>query len=383
MAAIENFTGGFMMKVSTKKDMLFCVGVLAIMAAAPLISFGSAKQPPKSEPAMAVTEGQSSNISEKPSKDNKVESTKGPSSESDKNNENSKAQKSQKIVENSGAFKILDKSTGEVIEVSDRDFCIGAVAAEMTPDSEKEALKAQCVAAFTCYSKKRDEQRADPDDSLNGADFSADLENKEIYISKERMKKDSGGLFEDSYNKIAEAVDEVFGEVITYDGELIVCTYFAISSGATEACADVFGGDVSYLVPVASPYDTSAPGYLSKKKISVKEFKRVIKDEFPKAKLGDNVKDWVGKAERTASGMVKKIEIGGVEISGTEIRSAFGLRSADFDIDIKDDTVTFTVRGYGHGVGMSQYGANCMAQQGADYKEILQHYYPDTSISEI
>lgn len=369
------------MKVGRKKDMLFCAGVLAIMAAAPLISFGSAKQPPKSEPAMAVT--QSGDASKQSSKAAKAESTKEQSPESSKSSENSKEQESEKIVKNSGTFKILDKNTGEITEVSDRDFCIGAVAAEMTPDSEKEALKAQCVAAYTCYCKKRDEQRAEPDDSLNGADFSADLQNKDIYISKERMKKDSGELFEDSYNKIAEAVDEVMGEVITYDGELIVCTYFAISSGATESCKDVFGGDVSYLVPVASPYDTSAPGYISNKEISVKEFKKIIKDEFPKAKLGDNAKDWVGKAERTASGMVKKIDIGGVELSGTEIRSAFGLRSADFDIEIKDDNVKFTVRGYGHGVGMSQYGANCMAQQGADYKEILQHYYPGTDISEI
>lgn len=296
-------------------------------------------------------------------------------SEKEESTQNS-VENSTNTVDGNKYFKILDDDTGEIITVDDRAFCYGAVAAEMIPSFEQEALKAQCVACYTHFCRLRENQRSDPDSSLKGADFSAKLSENQYYMSDSAMKKSWGNLYDESIKNIKTAVDGVFGEVMTdSDGNLIIVAYHAVSGGATEACIDVFGQDVSYLQAVASPGDFSAPGYLSKCNVSEKEFKDKILDENKNTDLSGSAEKWIGKSEKTNSGTVKTIKIGGEEFSGAKIRELFGLRSANFDVEYKDGNFEFTVRGYGHGVGMSQYGAEYMAQQGADYKEILSWYY--------
>lgn len=302
------------------------------------------------------------------------------------NSEHSSSEVSRTVSENSAVkeqyFKILDEDTGDIVTVDDRTFCYGAVAAEMLPGFQSEALKAQCVAAYTHFCRLRNEQRETPDSSLKGADFSADLSDNQYYMSNEAMKEKWGSLYDESYQNIKSAVDDVFGEVLTDDsGELITVAYHAISSGTTETFADVFGEDISYLQAVPSPGDLVAPGYLSEKSISEKDFKNKILSSNNKADVSETADKWLGKAERTNSGMVKSINICNTDFTGTEIREMFELRSADFDIEYKDGEFIFTVRGYGHGVGMSQYGAEYMARQGSTYKEILMHYYQGTKLS--
>lgn len=297
------------------------------------------------------------------------------SEEKSANNKTSVSDESS-TVENQSFFKILDESTGEIITVDDKTFCYGAVAAEMIPGFEQEALKAQCVACYTHFCNLRNEQRENPDSYLKGADFSADLSKNQYYMSNEAMKETWGDFYDESYKNIKTAVDDVFGEVLKDEnGQLITVAYHSISSGTTETAADVFGQDLPYLQAVASPGDLIAPGYLSEKSLSEKDFKNKILFADSKADLSKSADKWIGDCQRTDSGMVKSVKIGNVNFTGVQLRELFELRSADFDIEYSDGNFNFTVRGYGHGVGMSQYGAEYMAQQGSNYKEILSWYY--------
>lgn len=278
--------------------------------------------------------------------------------------------------ENNSTFKLLDKSSGNVLEVDDKEFLYGAVVCEMLPSFEIEALKAQAVAAYTYFCRERNAIRKNPREELKGADFEVDIDNWKYYTTKEKMISRWGDNFETYYDKITKAVDSVAGEIIkAEDGEPILAAYHAISSGNTERSADVFGGDVYYLDAVASPGDLFAPNYQTKVEMSIDEFKNTLISNWQDIELGDDPSQWVGGIERTKSGMVKNVSIGNKVLTGSEIRSAFSLRSADFEISISEDKFIFTVKGYGHGVGMSQYGAEYMAKQGASYSEILNWYY--------
>lgn len=278
--------------------------------------------------------------------------------------------------ETDGSFRILDTSTGEVATVSDREFCYGAVAYEMPPSYEKEALKAQCTACYTHFSRLRKQQRENPDSSLKGADFAADLSQHQYYFSEEALKEKWGSLYEKSSQALHEAVDECFGErLYDTDGTFIDVAYFALSAGVTEDAKNIFGFESPYLRPAASPFDKTSPSYRSEVTLSSEEFTKALCAEDGNFSLGEPSEQRIGTAERTKSGTVLSVRIGNRTFTGNQLRELLGLRSANFTIADKGDSLTLTVLGYGHGVGMSQYGANEMAKQGADYQEILSHYY--------
>lgn len=263
-------------------------------------------------------------------------------------------------------FHILDTSCNRIVAIDDREFCIGALAYEMPSDFEKEALKAQCIACYTHFSRLRENSR-------ENYDFKADLSKNEFYI------KD---LSDENRKIFSQAVDEVFGEVLTdSDGNLTDVAYHAISSGQTESAEDIFGFESEYLQPVSSAGDVNVSGYLSSKEISADRFREVMAEKG--VKLDGEPSEWTGDIQRTNSGTVMKIQIGNKTFSGAEIREIFGLRSADFDIMYSNGKFILTVYGYGHGVGMSQYGANSMAEQGASCEEIIHHYYGNCRIQKI
>ncbi len=274
------------------------------------------------------------------------------------------------------SFRILDTGSGEILTVSDYDFCCGALAYEMPPSYSKEALKAQCVACYTHFSRLREQQRESPDSELKGADFSADLSKNEYYLSDAAMKEKWGDQYDSCKKVIEQAVKECAGQVLRdSSGNLIDAAYHAISSGMTENSADIFGFESEYLRAVPSAWDKSSPEYLSEVSVKKEEFIKTLSKE-DKAFNGDtDINSILGKCSRTPSGTITEIIIGGAEFSGQRLRELFGLRSACFDLTYKSGSFIFTVRGYGHGVGLSQYGADCMAKQGADYTEILHHYY--------
>ena len=166
---------------------------------------------------------------------------------------------------------------------------------------------------------------------------------------------------------------------MTYQNEPIRAVFHSSNSGRTENASDVWGGDFPYLKSVESFGEDLSPKFLTEYTVDYKVFCNTVKKEYPDADLSR----FVGDISRTEGGAVDTIEIFGVKIKGTKMRSMFMLKSANFDIKKDGDTVIFTVHGYGHGVGMSQYGAEAMAQHGADYKEILLHYYTGAVIESI
>lgn len=277
-------------------------------------------------------------------------------------------------------FRLYDDSSETILTVKNRDFLIGTLACELSPTSPIEALKAQAVAAYTYYSKLRQEQQETPNEEHHGADFSVNTKAWLYYTTKEQMQIMWGDHFDQYYQQLEQAVDAIEGQTLQYNGELITASYFAISSGQTENSADIWGGVYPYLTAVASPWDKYADDYKSTKKVSADTFRTMFLEEYKDCKFTNNPEDWIGKIERTDSGSVTSIQIGGETFDGLQVRNLFGLRSSNFTIDYKKNTFTFTVIGYGHGVGMSQNGAVSMADQGSTYDEILSWYYPGTEL---
>ncbi len=284
--------------------------------------------------------------------------------------------------ENSRFFKVMDQSNGEIINIKDEDFLIGVVASEMPAKFNSEALKAQAVASYTYFSRQREKSR---ENGKNDFDFTVNTQKGINYITEEKMRNNWGDNFNSYYGKIKNCVDSVYGEVLKEDGELILAVYHAISSGKTEKSVDVFGGECKYLTNVCSPGDKSAPGYETVVKVDLEKFKYVLSSKFGNCNFDGNPENWVGSIERTEAGTVRKINICSHDFKGTEVRTMFALRSSNFDISFskEDNKFVFTVRGYGHGVGMSQRGAEAMALEGNDYKKILSWYYPGTTTEKI
>lgn len=284
------------------------------------------------------------------------------------------------LPQKENVFKIYDTSKDKVVSISISDFLYGAVAYELSPSFHEETLKAQAVATYTYFCREKESNRSNKDSSLKGADFKADLEKGQYYLSENKLKERWGSNFEKNFKKIKDAVDNVIGQKIVYENEPILAAYHAISSGKTEYSRDVFGGDLNYLKAVPSPGDMFAPGYQTKNEVDIETFKNKLAASNSKIEFLEDPTSWLTDIQKTESGRIKNIKICNQDFSGDDIRNIFSLRSADFNISFEDNKFVFTVFGYGHGVGMSQYGAEYMAKQGASYKEILNWYYPGTEI---
>lgn len=278
-------------------------------------------------------------------------------------------------------FRILDESTGEIHRIELVDFLTGVVAAEMPVTFEPEALKAQAVVSMTFFWKKKETQQADPDAELKGADFSLDFSKGTGYLTKEQLQKKWGDQYEVNYQKVESACREVQNLVLRdAKGDLITAAYHAISSGVTEAGANIFAEDLDYLTEVPSPGDLLVPSYQTSVSLSAEDFQAMASTLWPEIQLEGEPQGWISEIQKASTGLVLTISIGSVKATGQEVSQAFSLRSANFDLVFTQGNFLFTVRGYGHGVGMSQYGASHMASQGASYAEILAWYYPGTEL---
>lgn len=270
--------------------------------------------------------------------------------------------------------KVMNVGSQNITEMPLRDYLIGVVAAEVNAAYHEEAIKAQVIAAHTMilYSKEHKNQ------GLNGADISNSSATHQGFLTENEQRSKWGDNHDTYREKIEKCVDEVIDFVIFYDDKPINAVFHSISNGKTENATDVWGGEYPYLISVNSVGDKLSPAYLSEVKVSTEKFKETMSKNG--AELGNELSKWVEKITNTATGMVKEITIGGKSFKGTEIRTLFGLKSSTFTLEYTDENFIFTVSGYGHGVGMSQYGADYMAQQGFTYKEILKHYYVGTEI---
>lgn len=274
-----------------------------------------------------------------------------------------------------GEIKVYfsDENTTKSMEIE--EYLCGVVAAEMPASFEAEALKAQAVAARSYALYRMENPTAEHPDAAVCTDFS----HCKAYKTDEELKRGWGDKSSEYSRKIEDAVYQTAGEVITYNGEVAMAVFHSqAGSGRTENSKDVWGGDVPYLISVESHGENTAPNFYSTAIFTFSEFKEKLL-----SKNGDvviNSANDVGEIQVSEGGSVKSIKIGGIEFSGRDIRSLFGLRSSCFKIKADEETVTFEVTGYGHGVGMSQYGANTMAKEGYNYIQILTHYYTGTKI---
>lgn len=281
------------------------------------------------------------------------------------------------IEEEQAVFKML--CGDEVVTLTDRDFLIRTLAMEMPASYHEEALKAQAVAAYTYYHRRREAQKNKADPALNGADFVTPNETFPQNYIEEKLRERWGEKYDEYYGKIADAVEAVWGQTITYDGKLIDACFHAMSNGQTETAKQVWGAEVPYLQAAASPGDTEAGGYRSTATFTTQQVREILAEESG-VTLSDNPADWFGKPTLSDSGTVATQKIGGKKLAGTRVRSLFGLRSASYSVTYEEGVFTFAVRGYGHGVGMSQNGANHLANEGYTYKEILKHYYAGVKV---
>ncbi len=270
---------------------------------------------------------------------------------------------------NAQSFKVL--KDGKITEFQRADYIFGVVAAEMPALYHEEALKAQAVASYTFATVKRQQN------SALEYDITSDHTVDQSFITEEEAKEKWGDKAEEYIAKIKKAVADTEGELICYNGEPITAFYHAISGGKTEEPQNVWGKELPYLKSKVSEGDTLAKNYISEVSFTADELARQLGSEV---KLSGEPEDYFGAVTHTASGTVSQIELCGKTYSGFKIQSLLSLRSANFEVKYADEKFTFTVKGAGHGVGMSQNGANFMANEGSDYKEILTYYYSGCSV---
>lgn len=257
----------------------------------------------------------------------------------------------------------VHRSNGSVITLSMTDYLIGVVGAEMPASFPLEALKAQAVVART-YALKR----------ISNSQKLTDTVSTQAYKDNNQLKAMWQGNFDTYYNKIKLAVTSTNNITIKYNGAYIDAVYHSTSNGRTEDAVHVWGNSVPYLKSVESSWDRNASSYL---RTEEKELSVLL------TLLGIDLSDEssIEILSRNNSGRVSSVKIGNKNYSGVELRNLLGLRSADFDLEVQNNKVIITTRGYGHGVGMSQYGAKGMAENGYNYQQILRHYYQGISLS--
>ena len=278
-------------------------------------------------------------------------------------------------------FRVLDTETGKVTSLSEKEFVIGTVASELYPTYHTEAMKAQAVASYTYYSLKRAKARQNPDPDLKGADFSDVPATFPETYTVAGLKERWGDNFDAYYKKVTEAVNAVFGKKILYNGEPIYAFYHALNSGVTEDAKIVWEVEYPYLKPVASPGDKLSPNYQTVVSFTPEQLSAALSKTFDGIQFPEGADTWLGKdIARSSGGTVTRIVFCGKELTGKQVREALELKSACFSVEYKSNSFQFTVQGYGHGVGMSQYGADYMARQGSSWQEILTHYYTGITI---
>lgn len=270
------------------------------------------------------------------------------------------------------SFTVL--SNGELATATMDEWLPGVVAAEMPALFETEALKAQAVAARTyILSRRRTGTLSHPD-----ADVCDDPSCCKAHLTSAELMESWGDNYDEYMSCILAAVRATDGEILTYEDVPIQAVFHSSSAGMTEDSGAVWNA-LPYLVSVSSP-ETSAdvPNYVTTLEVSVTNFAATLRAANTACDLSGTPDTWVSSLTEDESGRVGEAVIGGATLTGAEVRSLFELRSAAFTLEYTDGAFLFTVTGYGHGVGMSQYGANVMAREGSSYAEILAHYYPGT-----
>ena len=299
-----------------------------------------------------------------------------------KNYEQVEEKNYEKIDEESPLINVYNVDMNKIEEINIEEYLYGVLSSEMPSTFDEESLKAQAIAARTYVIYKME------NDITSGHKNAAVCTNSahcQAYTSYDNLKKNKGeNWIKSDYVKVKKAVDETKGEIIAYNGKAILPLYFSTSSGKTENSKDVFSTQYPYLVSVESPYEDKSPKYITKYSINKNKFIECLKNSYPNINLSlYKIENQVKILDRTEGGCVKTIQIGNIKLSGTDMRKIFNLNSANFSIKYNNNQMKFTVKGYGHGVGMSQWGAEGMAKEGYKYYDILLHYFKNTDIKDM
>ena len=275
------------------------------------------------------------------------------------------------------ALRVLRGGAAE--EMNMHDYLVGVLRAEMPASFEPEALRAQAVAArtYTLYKLRGGPIAAHPD-----ADACDDVACCKAYQSAAEAAEAWGAMALYYEEKLDAAVSDTDGEILLYGGEPILAVFCSSTAGHTQNAGAVWQTDLPYLTSVSSPEnEDTVPDYHTAASFPASEFRERFLASHPEAELAGDPAGWIGGIERSDAGFVTALRVGGVRVKGNELRTILSLRSPAFTVDVSGDTLTFSVTGYGHGVGMSQYGANALAAAGMDYREILAHYFPGTELA--
>lgn len=269
---------------------------------------------------------------------------------------------------------------GAIVEMTMAQYLTGVVAAEMPATFEVEALKAQAVAARTetLYHILYYDSAKHPD-----ADVCSDSTCCQAYLDDESLRQQWGADYDTYMKKISDAVKSTDGDCLVYNNVPIQAVFHSSSAGVTAESSEVWANSLPYLVSVESPESAATvPNFVSTVTVTLSDFKQTLVQRYSEAVFPDNTSLWVTDITFTNSGRISTLKLGGVMVTGPVVRGMFGLRSTAVSIEIGEENVIFTTMGYGHGVGMSQYGANTFASQGRTYRDILTWYYTGVSFAQ-
>lgn len=279
--------------------------------------------------------------------------------------------------ETDGSYTIRVLLGDQVETMTMGEYLQGVVRAEMPASFEQQALCAQAVAArtYTLYKMATGGNHGDV------ADVCGDPTCCQAYLDKETAAANWGDRAKNYEAKVENAVSLTDGQTILYEGQPILAVFHSSSAGQTKDSGEVWTGDLPYLQSVSSPEGADVPNYYSRAEFTPKEFKKLFLAAYPEADLSGSADGWIGERKVSEDGNVDSVTVGGVSVRGTQMRTIFSLRSTTFETEIQDGNIVFFVTGYGHGVGMSQYGAQQMAKDGSDWKEIITHYYTGVTVA--
>lgn len=269
---------------------------------------------------------------------------------------------------------------GENITLPLDSYLEGVVAAEMPALFPDEALRAQAIAARTYTMKKL---TSTPPEEHKGSALCSNPAHCKAYEPISAFASNWGGSADEYTEKIKNAVSSTDGQILLYNNEPISAVFHSTSSGMTERAADVWGNDTPYLQSVKSPGETDSPRYEDTKSISPDDFKEKFTKKYNAAVFDANPENWFSDIRRSEAGGITSLRVAGISVKGSDIRSILGLNSTNFTITFRDGMLHFATRGYGHGVGMSQYGARAMALEGKSCEEILKTYYTGVTLGKI
>ena len=282
-------------------------------------------------------------------------------------------------VRDRGKAVRLQTKEGSIVELTMADYLWGVVAAEMPASFEEEALAAQACAART-YTALLQGRSAGKHPE---ADICGDSTCCQAYIQRSAAEARWGLNAGEYGEKIDRAVARTDGLGVLYEGKPIQALFFSSAPGRTVDAVEVWGNPVAYLKSVDSPEGEEVPNYRTQVTLGAEDVKSLTLNAYPGADLSGDPSGWFGEASRNEGGGVISMTLGGVTLTGGQVRSLFSLRSACFTVSWDGAQFTFDVTGYGHGVGMSQYGANAMAKGGSSFEDILTWYYSGAQVGEL